>query len=457
MYKHYDLETIISRAEQGEAEFQYRLGRHHLARTKNYHEAVKWFKLAANQGEVSALIDLGGMYLRDKYGLKDLDKAEQCFQQASELGGTDAMNKIGGAYYGVRNYNEAIKWFKASNNYSRLGDFYFHGYGFDQNYEEAFKCYLKAKAHYKLGTCYLYGYGVDQNYDEAFKSYLASGDKDMLGECYLHGWGVERNVNKTIELWETATEERCRYYDVMLKLGHLYGDGIEMEPDYEKALNWWYQLAENDSGEFGQEGAWAEAMYQLACYYYEGKGVKKSMKWALKYFKYTIDLFYDKQDQGSVWWTEYNRDKHANELIYHKIEGDITISDEPNFIIHARKVLIKHGHKTIINRTKTAAQNGDEKAAEILNEFGIEYVTPKLPEVVVPEVTDEPIIKEEPKCEPPIPVTVGDVLTHKIWGDGVVCEANGEYITIEFTSVGKKRFLNPLAFNDGFLKDAKLT
>ena len=457
MYKHYDLETIISRAEQGEAEFQYRLGRHHLARTKNYNEAEKWFKLAADQGCVSALIDLGGMYLRDKYGLKDLDKAEQCFQQASELGGTDAMNKIGGAYYGVRNYNEAIKWFKASNNYSRLGDFYFHGYGFDQNYEEAFKCYLKAKAHYKLGTCYLYGYGVDQNYDEAFKSYLASGDKDMLGECYLHGWGVERNVNKTIELWETATEERCRYYDVMLKLGHLYGDGIEMEPDYEKALNWWYQLAENDSGEFGQEGAWAEAMYQLACYYYEGKGVKKSMKWALKYFKYTIDLFYDKQDQGSVCWTEYNRDKHANELIYHKIEGDITISDEPNFIIHARKVLIKHGHKTIINRTKTAAQNGDEKAAEILNEFGIEYVTPKLPEVVVPEVTDEPIIKEEPKCEPPIPVTVGDVLTHKIWGDGVVCEANGEYITIEFTSVGKKRFLNPLAFNDGFLKDAKLT
>ena len=43
MYKHYDLETIITRAEQGEAEFQYRLGRHHLARTKNYNEAEKWF------------------------------------------------------------------------------------------------------------------------------------------------------------------------------------------------------------------------------------------------------------------------------------------------------------------------------------------------------------------------------------------------------------------------------
>ena len=75
MYKHYDLETIITRAEQGEAEFQYRLGRHHLARTKNYNEAVKWFKVAADQGNVSALIDLGNLYLRDKYGVKDLDKA----------------------------------------------------------------------------------------------------------------------------------------------------------------------------------------------------------------------------------------------------------------------------------------------------------------------------------------------------------------------------------------------
>ena len=455
MYKHYDLETIISRAEQGEAEFQYRFGRHHLARTKNYHEAVKWFKLAADQGEVSALIDLGRLYLRDQYGVKDLDKAEQCFRQASELGGTDAMNKIGGAYYGVRNYNEAIKWFKAANNYSRLGDFYFHGYGFDQSYEEAFKCYLKAEAHYKLGTCYLYGYGVDQNYDEAFKSYQAAGDKDMLGECYLRGFGVERNIEKTIELWQSASEERCRYYEIMLKLAHLYGDGIEMEPDYENAWYWWSQLAHNDSGEFGQEGAFSVAMYQLARYCYEGKGVKKNLKDALKLFKYTIDLFYD--DNRTAYYERYDREHYCIAIDSYEIDSIRYISQEPDFIIHARKVLIEHGHKTIINRTKKAAQNGDEKAAEILNEFGIEYVSPKLPEVVASEVTNEPVVKENPECEPPVPVSIGDVLTHKTWGNGVVCEADEKYISVEFTSVGKKKFLNPRAFNDGFLKDAKLT
>lgn len=197
-----------------------------------------------------------------------------------------------------------------------------------------------------LGKCYLFGRGVEQNYEEAIKCFLAADDKDMLGECYLHGLGVERNVEKTIELWEMACEEHCRCYDVMLKLAHLYADGIEMRPDYEKALYWWYQLAENDMGEFGQEGAFAEAMYQLACYYYEGKGVKKNLKRALQYFRNTLDLFYN-QNEGDVSYVEYNRECHVIQYHSRKIEGYITISDEPDFIIHARKVLVKHSQ---INR-----------------------------------------------------------------------------------------------------------
>ena len=458
MYKHYDLETIISRAEQGEAEFQYRLGRHHLVRTKNYHEAVKWFKFAADQGGVSALIDLGSLYLRDKYGVKDLDKAEQCFKQASELGGTEAMNKIGGAYYGVRNYNEAIKWFKAANNYKRLGDCYFLGHGFDKSYEEAFKCYLEAKDNNDIARCYFYGYGVEQNYEEAFKYYLAANDRDMLGECYLHGLGVERSVEKAIELWKQGLENDSVFMNYEIwsrteKLAHLYNDGIDMEPNYVEAWNWWCELVREDDFEDGKWLGSVYAMYQIARYHYEGKGVKKSVKLALQYFKYAIDMFY----QFGASYDEYDRERHILRHISYEIDSNRYISQEPDFIIHARKVLIEHGHKTIINRTKKAAQNGDEKAAEILNEFGIEYVSPKLPEVVASEVTNEPVVKENPECEPPVPVSIGDVLTHKTWGNGVVCEADEKYISVEFTSVGKKKFLNPRAFNDGFLKDAKLT
>ncbi len=309
----------------------------------------------------------------------------------------------------------------------------------------------------RLAVCYFYGCdGVEQNYEEAAKCFEAANDKEMLGECYLHALGVERNIEKTIKLWEAACEERCRYYAVMFKLAHLYGDGVEMEPNYEKALYWWYQLAENDGGEFGQDGAFAEAIYQLACYYYEGKGVKKNLKQALKYFRYTIDLFFQR-DPENAFYIKYDRALHVIKFHDCNIEGDITISDEPDFIIHARKVLIKHGHKSIINKTKKAAQNGDKKAAEILNEFGIEFIVPTQTEPVRAEVQAEAIVKEEPKREPPVMVCVGDVLTHKTFGDGIVCEVDGYYLCVEFVSVGKKRFLNPEAFNNGFLKDAKLT
>ncbi len=100
-----------------------------------------------------------------------------------------------------------------------IGSRYYYGRGgVEQNYEEAVKWFKSAGWYRMLGLCYLYGNGVEQNYEEAMKYFVLADDKDMLGECYLHGLGVERNVNKTIELWEAACEERCRYYDVMLKL-----------------------------------------------------------------------------------------------------------------------------------------------------------------------------------------------------------------------------------------------
>lgn len=337
-----------------------------------------------------------------------------------------------------------------------IGSRYYYGRGgVEQNYKEAIKWFKAAGWYGKVGLCYLYGHGVEQNYEEAVKCFVAANDKDMLGECYLHGLGVERNVDKTIELWETACEEHFRNYDVMLKLAHLYGDGVEIEPDYEKALNWWYQLAENDSGEFYQLGAFPEAIYQIACYYYEGKGVKKDLKVALNHFRYTIELFFERSP-NEVFYVEYDRKQHIIKLHFHKIEGDIKISDEPDFIIHARKVLVKHGYKSMINKIKKAAQNGDKKATEILKEFGIEFTAPVVPKPVVEEAVNETIFVEEAKRATPIKLTIGETVTHRTFGEGIVCEADGGVVFVEFSSVGKKKFLNPEAFYGGYLSLARL-
>ena len=142
----------------------------------------------------------------------------------------------------------------------QIGSMYYYGCGgVEQNYEEAVKWFKAANYHEKLGMCYLYGHAVEQNHEEAAKCFLAADNKDMLGECYLHGLGVERKVNKTIELWETACEEHFRNYDVMLKLAHLYGDGVEIGADQ-------IIVAENEqtvAAEIHKEGGIAEGSGKL--------------------------------------------------------------------------------------------------------------------------------------------------------------------------------------------------
>lgn len=50
-----------------------------------------------------------------------------------------------------------------------------------------------------------------------------------------------------------------------------------------------------------------------------------------------------------------------------------------------------------------------------------------------------------------IPVKKRDIIIHKAFGEGVVKEIKGIYITILFERVGEKKFVNPDSFNKGFL------
>lgn len=432
MYKSYTLEEKIELANQGNPEFQHRLARHHLVRTKDYGEAKKWLELAADQGYAPALIDLGHSYFIGKYTEKDAEKGERYFRLAIAQGDSKAMLQLGYIYwhgeYVPKNEEEALKLWRASADLGNGGA-------------------LSA-----LGKCFLYGNVVEKNYDEAFKCFTAANDTLMLGECYLNGLGVERNVEKTIELWKEGAELPSYVY--IEKLAHLYGDGVDMVPDHEKALNLWFEMVHEDDEDGKIKGS-VEAMYQIACYYYEGKGVKKSVTKALKWFKHAIDMLY--LDDGIARYEKYDRELHDMVYPSYKVDSNCYISQEPDFIIHARKILIKHGQKSIINKTKKAAENGDSKAAEILREFKIGFNLPKLTLPVTLEVKEEPIATEKPKRESPINIAVGDTVLHKTFGEGCVCESEDGYVLVEFASVGQKKFLNPEAFNKGFLKIQELT
>ncbi len=395
-----NIEEIIEKANKGDPEAQYQLGkRYRVGRLveKDLATAIKWFRLAAEQGNEEAMISLGICYMRGNGVEKDVWEGIKLWTKAADCGNKQAMIKLASLHY------------KGS-------------YGIDINYKESFKWYAKAGCQSKIGECYLYGRGVEQDYNMAVKCFIEADDKNMLGECYLHGWGVEKNPLKTVELWESISEHTSHLIND--KLWHLYLDGSFINPDYEKAF--WLLNNEAFREDGDPEGGNYEARYELARCYYEGKGVKKDTKLALKLFRSTIELFY-------------------------RYDGAASISEEPDCIINARKILIKHGYKSEINKLKKAAEAGDAKATKILEEAGIEFVTPQYSTPISNVILDESITRDVPKREPSIDVIVGESVSHKTFGDGIVCESNDGYICVEFT-VGKKKFLNPEAFKQGFLK-----
>ena len=53
--------------------------------------------------------------------------------------------------------------------------------------------------------------------------------------------------------------------------------------------------------------------------------------------------------------------------------------------------------------------------------------------------------------KPPIPIPIGTEIVHRSFGKGIVYEVDRQYLRIRFSTVGEKSFVNPDAFEKGFL------
>ena len=251
----------ISAAEQSLRAGQYRLAAEQRIFMRDDGEAMKWYRLAADQGYAKAQYKLGLIYQSDK-GL--------AIGQSGKV--LDRKNNI-----------EAAKWYRlaAEQGYAKaqfnLGYMYEKGQGVTQDYAQAMKWYRLAadqgyaKAQFNLGNIYAHGQGVSKDYAQALQWYRLAPDQgdtkaqNVIGFMYAHGQGVSKDYAQALQWYRLAADQGGA--EAQSNLGYMYEKGQGVTQDYAQAMQW-YRL--------GADQGNAIAQWNLGMMYAKGNGVPKN-------------------------------------------------------------------------------------------------------------------------------------------------------------------------------------
>lgn len=225
------MDRMFSLAESGDVSALLNLGYMYIygqnGLEMNYKKAFEYYRLAADQGNDVALNNLGSMYYGGVGIKKDVEKAAQLFAQASDLGNIDASLSLAMIYLteGTAMYNDkaAIQLLKKvaeTNN---------------------------PTGKYLLGYAYLKGIGVPQNKTKAIKNIRFAADKNydeaqyIMGYLYERGFGIPQNYNNAMRYFMRAANQGN--VSAMNELGELYALGNRITADYYKAYIMYNLLA----------------------------------------------------------------------------------------------------------------------------------------------------------------------------------------------------------------------
>ena len=210
------LDSIKCAALSGDLDLQFSIGysfeHGHEMGKQDITEAVKWYRIAAENGHAAAQFTLGGCYDDGNGVLQDKPEAAKWYRKAAEQGMPTAQFNLGVFYdngWGVAKDNaEAVKWHReAAENGNvkamyNLALCYDNGKGVVQDQTEAVKWYRKAAeqghvdAQYNLAVSLKIGEGIAQDEAEAavwFRKAADQGDKAAEEEYTLL---TERPSNK---------------------------------------------------------------------------------------------------------------------------------------------------------------------------------------------------------------------------------------------------------------------
>lgn len=265
----------------------------------NSEERLKWIQKALEKEYIDAYVDLGIFYQSDeKY--KDLEKAQQSYYQAAQLGNPEGMNGLAMIYYDMpdnKGDEQAFRWFSKS---ADLGDslglyylavMYENGFGTNIDKQKAWDLYL-ASADQKFSPAYR---KIAQLIEEGeapasftvreLEYYIKAAERNDIDAIHDVIRFLENDPDRQKELFSWCqrgaqlNDGKC-----ICKLGKLYFYGMGTEMDEFKAMNCFRKAETMEI---------PEAYYFLGLAYYEAKGVvSPNIQKAEEYFRKAAEAGY---------------------------------------------------------------------------------------------------------------------------------------------------------------------
>lgn len=248
-------------ADKGDARGQYGLASLYLRGegvTKDTSRAAALLRLAADQDYSVAQTNLAILYLRGDGVPRDNMLALTLLERASARGNVESMALLAGVLFEGRlkekDVGMAVELAQksAAQNNTRgehlLGVAYSRGDGVAQDYAEALKWLQRAAtkgfapSYVALGRLYEIGQGVQKDEESAVRYYKMAADRNFaggkvaLGIMYVTGRGVARDFAEALRLFEEAHRAgiaRATYF-----IGAMYRDGHGVTKEFTKAYAW---------------------------------------------------------------------------------------------------------------------------------------------------------------------------------------------------------------------------
>ena len=282
----------LKAAEHGELDkAQYKVGEYYYAFCKGegkidfnltieegISNAISYYEMAANQGNINAQIDLYEIFYVGEYVEENDKEAFKWIKMAAQQGNAEAECSIAHAYVfgtGVEaDYEEAVKWYEKAA---------------EQGCKEAIR---ELGFAYRTGDLHLY-----PSNEKSFYYYMEAakqGDafsQTKIAEFYMEGEGVRKNQKEAEKWYRKAfisymTEAMEGDIYSQEQIAELYMEGKGVEKDEQEAAKWYKKVLDYYTEEALKGDG--EKQIEVALFYLEGKGVEKDDKESIRWYEKAV-------------------------------------------------------------------------------------------------------------------------------------------------------------------------